>query len=119
MSGRGLYRINLVMNRPEFLNVDPCSLYLPVTRPNGADPVKLQRQIAQYGSSTEGIPPILVYRGSDGALIIFDGVTRANRIAKLRLGVLALYRTKINLLKIKIKSCNYFRGSRILRFVLS
>jgi hypothetical protein len=33
--------------------------------------------------------------------------------------VASLYRTKINLLKIKIKSCNYFRGSRILRFVLS
>lgn len=75
------------MNRPEFLDVDPCSLHLPATRPNGADPVKLQRQIARYGSSTEGIPSILVYRGSDGALIIFDGVTRATRIAKLRLGV--------------------------------
>ncbi len=79
---------NLVMNPPEFLEVDPCLLHLPVTRPNGADPVKLQRQIAQYGSSTRGIPPILVYRGSDGALIIFDGVTRASRMVKLRLGIL-------------------------------
>ena len=72
------------MNPPEFLKFDPCSLHLPTTRLNGADPVKLQRQIAHYGASTEGIPPILVYRGSDGALIIFDGVTRASRIAKLR-----------------------------------
>ena len=70
----------------ELLDVDPCLLHLPTTRPNGADPVKLQRQIAQYGYSTQGIPPILVYRGSDRALIIFDGVTRASRIAKLRLG---------------------------------
>lgn len=74
------------MKPPEFLDVDPSLLYLPVTRPNGADPVKLQRQIAQYGSSTRGFPPILVYRGSDSALIIFDGVTRASRIAKLRPG---------------------------------
>ena len=79
---------NLVMNPPELLDVDPSLLHLPVTRPNGADPVKLQRQIAQYGSSTRGIPPILVYRGSDGALIIFDGVTRASRMAKLKLGIL-------------------------------
>ena len=75
------------MNPPEFLKVDPCSLRLPATRPIGADPVKLQWQIAQYGSSTEGIPPILVYRGSDGGLVIFDGVTRSSRIAKLRPGL--------------------------------
>ena len=74
------------MKRPEFLDIDPRSLHLPTTRPTGADPVKLQRQIAQYGSSTQGIPPIFVYRGSDGALIIFDGVTRATRVAKLRPG---------------------------------
>jgi hypothetical protein len=77
-----------MMKPPEFLDVDPGLLHLPVTRPTGADPVRLQRQIAQYGSSTRGIPPLLVYRGSDGALIIFDGVTRANRTAKLRPGIL-------------------------------
>ena len=77
-----------VMKPPEFLEVDPSLLHLPVTRPNGADPVKLHRQIAQYGSLTRGIPPILVYRGSDGALIIFDGVTRASRMVKLRLEIL-------------------------------
>jgi hypothetical protein len=73
---------------PEFLDVDPDLLHLPVTRPSGADPVKLQRQIAQYGSSTQGITPLLVYCGSDGALVIFDGVTRASRMAKLRPGIL-------------------------------
>ncbi len=74
------------MEAPEFLDVDPRLLHLPATRPSGADPVKLQRQIAQYGSSTEGMPPIFVYRGSDGELVIFDGVTRATRVAQFRPG---------------------------------
>ena len=74
------------MKRSEYLNVDPRTLHLPSTRPGGADPVKLQRQIAQYGSSTKGMPPLLVYRGSDGGLLIADGVTRATRVAKLRSG---------------------------------
>jgi hypothetical protein len=30
-----------------------------------------------------GMPPILVSRGSDGELLIIDGVTRAARVAKL------------------------------------
>jgi len=76
------------MKSPEFLDVDPRLLHLPTTRPSGADPVKLERQIARYGSSTEGMPPILVYRGSDEELVIFDGVTRATRVAKLRPGEL-------------------------------
>jgi hypothetical protein len=29
------------------------------------------------------MPPVLVYRGTDGALMINDGVTRATRAAKL------------------------------------
>ena len=29
------------------------------------------------------MPPILVYRATDGAFIIADGVTRATRVAKL------------------------------------
>lgn len=78
--------IVLVMKSPEFLDVDPRLLHLPTTRPSGADPVKLQRQIAQYGSSTEGMPPIFVYRGSDGEFVIFDGVTRATRMAQFRPG---------------------------------
>ena len=67
---------------PVYLDIDPRSLHLPPTRLTGADPFKLQRQLARYGTSTQGMPPILVYRGSDGALMIADGVTRATRLAK-------------------------------------
>jgi hypothetical protein len=64
-------------------DVDPAELRLPSSRSSGADPVKLQRQIAKHGRSTAGMPPLLVYEGSDGALEIYDGVTRATRVAKL------------------------------------
>ena len=76
------------MRRPEYINVDPRSLHLPPSRANGADPVKLARQIAMHGSSTWGMPALWVYRGSDGALLIYDGVTRATRVAKLLPGIL-------------------------------
>jgi hypothetical protein len=66
----------------EYLNVDPAGLHLPGSRPEGADPAKLQRQFARYGRSMDGMPPIEVKRGRDGGLVIFDGVTRATRIAK-------------------------------------
>jgi hypothetical protein len=56
---------------------------LPSSRSSGADPVKLQRQIAKYGSSTAGMPPLQAYEGSDGVLELYDGVTRATRVAKL------------------------------------
>lgn len=68
---------------PEFLEVDPCTLHLPSSRSSGADPAKLTRQIARHGNSIQGMPPILVTRGKDGALIINNGVTRATRVAKL------------------------------------
>ena len=29
------------------------------------------------------MPPLEVYRGTDGGLILYDGVTRATRVAKL------------------------------------
>jgi hypothetical protein len=45
--------------------------------------VKLARQIAAFGSFTRGMPEPWVYRGADGHLMIYDGVTRATRIAKL------------------------------------
>ena len=64
-------------------DVDPAELRLPSSRSGGADPLKLQRQIAKHGRSTAGMPPLLVYEGSDGALEIYDGVTRATRVAKL------------------------------------
>jgi hypothetical protein len=63
--------------------VDPAELRLPSSRSGGADPVKLQRQIAKHGTSTAGMPPLLAYDGSDGALEVYDGVTRAARVAKL------------------------------------
>jgi len=66
----------------ELLQVDPATLHLPGSRIDGADPIKLQRQLARYGVSTVGMPPVEVKRGSDGELVIFDGVTRATRVAK-------------------------------------
>lgn len=73
---------------PTFAQIDPRVLHLPPSRASGADPAKLQRQIAQYGDVVSGMPPIWVYRGKDGALMIMDGVTRATRAAKIRPGVL-------------------------------
>jgi len=66
--------------------VDPADLRLPSSRSSGADPFKLHRQIAAHGDSTDGMPPVWVYEGSDGILEIVDGVTRAVRIAKLAPG---------------------------------
>jgi hypothetical protein len=70
------------MKPREFLQVDPASLHLPGSRRDGADPIKLQRQLAKHGTSIEGMPPPDVKRGSDGELVIYDGVTRATRAAK-------------------------------------
>ena len=70
------------MKAREFLQVDPASLHLPGSRRDGADPVKLQRQLAKHGTSMEGMPPPEVKRGSDGEFVIYDGVTRATRVAK-------------------------------------
>jgi|ERR1022692_1397119 hypothetical protein len=71
------------MNPRLFLDVDPKTLHLPNSRLSGADPFKLQRQIGKHGKSTQGMPTVGVYRGTDGELVIYDGVTRATRIAKL------------------------------------
>jgi hypothetical protein len=68
--------------------VDPAELRLPPSRWTGADPVKLQRQIAKHGTSITGMPPLLAYEGSDGILELVDGVTRATRIAKLSPGTM-------------------------------
>ncbi len=70
------------MKPREFLQVDPATLHLPGSRRDGADPVKLQRQLAKHGTSINGMPPPDVKRGSDGELVIYDGVTRATRVAK-------------------------------------
>ena len=69
-----------------FRDVDPRELRAPPSRPNGADPVKLQRQIARFGASSVGMPPLIVYEGTDGVLVVYNGVTRATRIAKLAPG---------------------------------
>jgi hypothetical protein len=71
---------------PEFTEVDPGELHLPPGRVQGADPGKLARQIAKYGDSLDGMPPLQVIRGRGGHLRINDGVTRATRAAKLRPG---------------------------------
>jgi hypothetical protein len=70
------------MKAREFLQVDPASLHLPGSRRDGANPAKLRRQLARHGKSIDGMPPLEVKRGSDGKLVIYDGVTRATRAAK-------------------------------------
>jgi hypothetical protein len=70
------------MGDREFLEVDPAALHLPGSRRSGVDLLKLQRQVARYGTSTVGMPPLEVSRGTDGALVINDGVTRAVRVAR-------------------------------------
>jgi hypothetical protein len=76
------------MKPRRFAFVDPATLRLPGARRDGADPAKLQRQIARFGKSLDGMPAVEVKRGSDGELVIFDGVTRATRAAKLLPGKL-------------------------------
>ncbi len=71
----------------EIIEVDPAELRLPPSRAQGADPVKLARQIARFGNNLDGMPPLQLVRGKDGELRINDGVTRATRAAKLRPGV--------------------------------
>lgn len=69
-----------------FLDVDPLTLFVGPQRAQGADPWKLQRQIASFGRSSVGMPPIEVWEDPDGRLVIANGVTRATRIAKLAPG---------------------------------
>lgn len=66
--------------------VDPKELRLPTSRPQGADPAKLQRQISKFGASRQGMPPLCVFEALDGVLVVYNGVTRATRIAKLAPG---------------------------------
>jgi hypothetical protein len=73
---------------PDFRDIDPRELRVSPSRPQGADPTKLQRQIARFGKSASGMPPPWVYEPSDGALVVYNGVTRATRIAKLSAGTL-------------------------------
>lgn len=70
-----------------YRDVDPRELRPPPSRPV-ADPVKLSRQIARFGASAVGMPPPVVYEGTDGVLLVYDGVTRATRMARLAPGTL-------------------------------
>lgn len=71
------------MSLPQTMLVDPRTLRLPPGRVSGADPYKLQLQIARFGASIRGMPPVDVTRVANGELMINNGVTRATRVAKL------------------------------------
>lgn len=68
-----------------FIEIDPRELRVPSSR-EGADPIKLARQIVRFGASDSGMPAIVAYEGIDGHFLIYNGVTRATRIAKLAPG---------------------------------
>lgn len=72
----------------DFRDVNPRELRVPPSRKDGAVPEKLARQIALFGSSIKGMPPPWVYEGTDGVLMLYNGVTRATRIAQLMPGTL-------------------------------
>lgn len=76
------------MDRAPVVEIDPRELRLRPSQASGADAYKLQQQIAKFGDSMRGMPMPWVYRGSDGALVLFNGVTRATRVARLCPGVL-------------------------------
>lgn len=61
--------------------IDPRKLLVPSNM--GADPYKLQKQIAKYGNSIVGMPLLVGYETLDGFILLFDGITRATRVAKL------------------------------------
>lgn len=73
----------IIIMAQDFRDVDPRELRVPSTRSQGADPAKLARQIHLFGNSTVGMPPPWVYEGDDGFLMLYDGVTRSTRVAKL------------------------------------
>src|ERR1700745_777286 len=72
----------------DFSEANPRQLRVPPSRRQGADPAKLARQISLFGRSAVGMPPPWVYEGTDGVLVLYNGVTRATRIAKLAPGTL-------------------------------
>src|SRR5687767_12407769 len=68
--------------------VDPRELRVLPSSYSGADILKLQRQIAKFGASSTGMPPLVGVEAADGVFVVYDGVTRATRIAKLSPGTL-------------------------------
>src|SRR5262245_13648503 len=71
------------MNPRVFQDVARRELQVPPSRASGAHPKNLHRQIARCGAAVAGVPILEVSRGTDGELMINDGVTRATRVAKL------------------------------------
>lgn len=65
-----------------FVTIDPRLLRLRLADAAGADPGKLHDQTLQFGSSMKGMPPPECYRGSDGEILLYNGIIRATRIAR-------------------------------------
>lgn len=63
--------------------VDPRTLFLPPSLSEGADLVKLHDQKRRFRESSEGMPPIEVHEDPVGEMVIYDGATRAFRMAEL------------------------------------
>ena len=61
--------------------VDPRNLYLPPSRAEGADLVKLHDQRRRFGADSRGMPPVVVHLDPVGEMVVYDGVTRAVRMA--------------------------------------
>lgn len=57
----------------------PGGLHVPPERVDGADPMKLQDQYNEHGSDLSQIPPLEIIEAANGALVIYNGVTRATR----------------------------------------
>jgi hypothetical protein len=68
-----------------FLDIDPQTLVVCPQRAV-ADAWKLQRQIANFGSSIVDMPPLEVNEDPLGRLRIVDSMTRATRAARLSPG---------------------------------
>ncbi len=71
------------MAPPKILDIDPRLLHLTSSPRSGADRVKLHDQMVRYASSVGGMSPVLAYQGLDEAIVIYDGVTRATRVARV------------------------------------
>ena len=61
---------------------DPRTLLVPPSRSDGADRWKLQMQTARFGGSAAGMDPPEAYETPAGELVLYNGVTRATRMAK-------------------------------------
>src|SRR5204862_1434050 len=91
---RGSVASNRIIGMPSYLvELDPRELRVPSSR-EGADPIKLARQIARFGASDVGMPSIVAYEGTDGHFLIYNRVTRATRIARLAPGRLVRVEVK-------------------------